>query len=295
MNLSYYPGCTLKTRARNFEDSAIAAMVALGVNLVELPKWNCCGTVYSLAEDDLIHHVASVRNLIRVREQGDDKVVTLCSFCYNTLKRANQVMQDSPDKRFAINSFMDEEPDYEGQVSVLHLLQFLRDEIGWERIAKQVKKPLKDLKIAPYYGCTLLRPQSAAIDNIERPTILQDLLRSLGCTVADFPMSAECCGSFQVVNNRQFATERAFTILDSAVRQGAEAIAVSCPLCEFNLRQGQTALIVQHTDFSGVPVLFFTQLMALAFGLDPEVCRFDLNSAETRTWLKNRGLISGER
>jgi heterodisulfide reductase subunit B len=204
------------------------------------------------------------------------------------------VMKDSPEKRFAINTFMDEEPDYEGQVAVLHLLQVLRDEVGWKQIAQKVKNPLNNLKIAPYYGCTLLRPQSAAIDNIEKPTILQDLLRALGCTVPDFPMATECCGSFQVVNNRQFATERAYTILSSAVRQGAEAIAVSCPLCEYNLRQGQTVLKEQHSDFSGVPMIFFTQLMALALGLDPSVCRFELNSIETRTWLKSRGLISQE-
>jgi len=294
MNLSYYPGCTLKTRARNFEESAIAAMAALDVNLVELPRWNCCGTVYSLAEDDLVHHVASVRNLMRVREQGNDKVVTLCSFCYNTLKRANMVMKDSPDKRFAINSFMDEERAYEGQVEVLHLLQLLRDEIGWPKIAEHVKKPLNNLKIAPYYGCTLLRPESAAIDSAEKPAILQDLLRALGCNPVDFPMETECCGSFQVVNNKDFATERAYSILSSATRQGAEAVAVSCPLCEYNLRQGQTLLKQQHPDFKGVPTVFFTQLMALALGLDPAVCRFDLNSVETRTWLKDRGLVPQE-
>ena len=291
MNISYYPGCTLKTRARNFEESAMASMAALDVNLVELPRWNCCGTVYSLAEDDLIHHVASVRNLIRVKEQGNDKVATLCSFCYNTLKRANLVMKDSPDKRFAINSFMDEEPKYGGEVEVLHLLQVLRDEVGWQKLAAQVKKPLKDLKIAPYYGCTLLRPESAAIDKAEKPTILQDLLGALGCKVIDFPMETECCGSFQVVNDKQFATERAYSILSSATRQGAEAIAVSCPLCEYNLRQGQTLLKEQHPDFTGVPTLFFTQLMALALGLDPSVCRFELNSIETQAWLKSRGLI----
>ena len=91
MQLSYYPGCTLKTRARNFEDSAIAAMAVLGVDLVELSRWNCCGTVFSLAEDDIVHHVAPVRNLIRAREQGSEYLVTLCSFCYNTLKRADRL------------------------------------------------------------------------------------------------------------------------------------------------------------------------------------------------------------
>jgi heterodisulfide reductase subunit B2 len=291
MELSYYPGCTVKTRARNFEDSAIAVMRELGVNLAELPRWNCCGTVYSLADDDLVHHVASVRNLMRARQEGHQKVVTLCSFCYNTLHRANEVMKNSPDKRFAINSFMDEEAAYEGQVSVSHLLQVLRDDIGLANISQKVKKPLDGLKIASYYGCTLLRPQSAAIDNPESPTVLQNLVKALGGTVVEFPFATECCGSFQVVDNRDFVSERAHEIVNSAVKNGAEAIIVSCPLCEFNLRQAQAKLKQKYTDFKVLPILYFTQLMALAFGLDPSVNDFDLNSAETREWLKNKKLV----
>jgi heterodisulfide reductase subunit B len=286
MELAYYPGCTLKTRAKNFENSAIAAMSALDIDLVELPRWNCCGTVYSLAEDDLIHHVASVRNLIRVKQQGKNKVVTLCAFCYNTLKRANLVMKDSPDKRFAINSFMDEEPDYAGEVEMVHLLQVLRDDIGWERITKQVKRPLKDLKIAGYYGCTLLRPEVAAIDSVERPTVLQNLIKSLGGTSVEFPFATECCGAYQVVDNPDIIKERTTAILDSAVKNGAEVLVLSCPLCEHNLRQ------TQQGGANVLPVLYFTQLMALAFGLDSEVCMFEENSPETRTWLKDKGLIS---
>jgi len=292
MDLAYYPGCTLKTRAKNFETSALAVMSALGINLMELPRWNCCGTVYSLAEDDLIHHVAAVRNLIRVKEQGKNKVVTLCAFCYNTLKRANLVMKDSPDKRYAINTFMDEEPDYAGEVETAHLLQVLRDDVGWEKIAGRVKHPLKDLKIAGYYGCTLLRPQSAAIDNVERPTILQDLLKALGSTAVDFPFATECCGAFQIVNNRDIITERTAAILGSAAKNGAEALAVSCPLCEYNLRQTQSSTKQPQSGVPVMPALYFTQLMALAFGLDLAVCGFEENSPETRAWLKNKELIS---
>ncbi|HEX9896799.1 MAG TPA: CoB--CoM heterodisulfide reductase iron-sulfur subunit B family protein [Dehalococcoidales bacterium] len=292
MDLAYYPGCTLKTRAKNFETSALAVMSALGINLVELPRWNCCGTVYSLAEDDLIHHVAAVRNLIRVKEQGKNKVVTLCAFCYNTLKRANLVMKDSPDKRFAINTFMDEEPDYAGEVETVHLLQVLRDDVGWEKIAGRVKHPLKGLKIAGYYGCTLLRPQSVAIDSVERPTILQDLLKALGSTAVDFPFATECCGAFQIVNNRDIITERTSAIFGSAVKNGVEAIAVSCPLCEYNLRQTQSSTKQPQSGVPAMPTLYFTQLMALAFGLDSAVCGFEENSPETRTWLKSKRLIS---
>jgi len=262
-------------------------MAALDVHLVELPRWNCCGTVYSLADDDLIHHVAAVRNLIRVKQQGKNKLVTLCAFCYNTLKRANLVMKDSPDKRFAINSFMDEEPDYAGEVETVHLLQVLRDDVGWEKIAAKVKKPLKDVKVAPYYGCTLLRPQAVAIDSVERPVVLQDLIKALGATAVEFPYATECCGAYQVVNNRDIVSERTATILTSAAKSGAEVVAVSCPLCEYNLRQAPAG-----SDHPGMPVLYFTQLMALAFGLDPETCGFEENSAQTRAWLKSKGLVS---
>lgn len=291
MDLSYYSGCTLKTKAKNFEDSAIASMATLGVNLVELPRWNCCGTVYSLAEDDLVHHLAAVRTLIRVKEQGSGQVVTLCSFCYNTLKRANLLMRESEEKRNTLNSFMDEEIDYEGEVEVVHLLQVLRDDLGWEAIAQKVKTPLQNLRLAPYYGCTLLRPQEVAIDRMERPTVLQKLLQTLGATVIDFPFATECCGSFQTVSNPDFVTERAHAILDLALRQGAEAIVLSCPLCSFNLGQRQVELRQKYSDFQGIPILFFTQLLALSLGLDPEVCRLDLNFGEPRAWLQSKGLI----
>ena len=111
-------------------DSAVAAMAKLDVELEELPRWNCCGAVYSLADDDLLHLVAPVRDLVRVKDLGYDKVVTVCSMCYNTLARANKLMRESEEKRYTINSFMEEESDYAGEVEVLHLLPFLRDHIG---------------------------------------------------------------------------------------------------------------------------------------------------------------------
>jgi len=149
MKISYYPGCTLKNTAKNFEISAIAAARQLGVEFVELPKWNCCGTVYSLTSDDLMHQLAPIRNLLRVEENGFDRVVTLCSMCYNTLKRANLMVNRSPENLKKINDFMyKEKTRYSGKVKVLHFLEILRDEIGLDEIRKHVKKPLKGLKFA---------------------------------------------------------------------------------------------------------------------------------------------------
>ncbi len=291
MTLSYYPGCTLKTKAKNLEDSAIAAMEALGMELVELPRWNCCGTVYSFAGDEELHQLAPVRNLIRVKETGSDKVATLCSFCYNTLKRADLLVRNNPDKMHTLNTFMEEEIDYEGDVDVVHLLEVLRDDVGWDAIAEKVQKPLEGLKVAPYYGCTLLRPEEIAIDDVERPTIMHDLLKTIGCNVVDFPYATECCGSYQIISNPDFVSQRAWDILSSAVRRKADAIVLTCPLCDANLGQTQKEFIEKRSDFTGIPILYFTQLLALALGLDPEVCRFELNYVDPRPLLESKGLL----
>ena len=281
----------MKTRAKNFEDSAIASMAALGINLNEIPRWNCCGAVYSLADDDLIHQLAPVRDLIRVKEQEQGKVVVLCSLCFNTLKRANLLMRNDAEKRKTLNIFMDEEIDYNGEVEVVHLLEVLRDDIGWKTISDRLKVPLKNLKLAPYYGCTLLRPQEVAIDQVERPTILRQLLQALGAEPIDFPFAAKCCGSFQVIGNREVALESAWNILSSAVRWQAEALVLSCPLCDFNLAGKQEEIKQKYREFKGIPTLYFTQLLALAFGLDSKVCRFELNYQDPRPLLESKGLL----
>jgi heterodisulfide reductase subunit B len=292
MDLSYYPGCTLKTQGKHYERSALAAMSALGVTMKELPRWNCCGASYCLSDDDLIHQVAPVRNLLRAKEQGDGKLLTLCSFCYNTLKRANLIMKNNTEKRDTLNRFMDEEIDYDGGIEAVHLLEVLRDDIGWEAVAAKVKKPLRGLTVAPYYGCTLVRPREIALDDGERPTVLERLLESLGATVIDFPFATECCGSFQGVNNPEHADECAWNIMGTAARRGAEVMAVTCPMCEYNLGRRQQDIRRAHGEFKGMPVVYFTQLLALALGLSPEDCGFELGHTDARPLLESKGLIA---
>jgi len=291
MELSYYPGCSLKTKAKNFENSAIVAMTALGIDLQELPRWNCCGAVYSLADDDLIHQLAPVRNLIRVKEMGRDKMATLCSFCFNTIKRANLLIRNDPEKRQTLNSFMDDEIEYNGEVGVVHLLEVLRDDIGWKKISDKIKIPLRNLKLAPYYGCNLLRPQEVAIDQEEKPTILHQFLQSLGAEPIDFPYATKCCSSFQTVGNQETTLESSWNILSSAVRWQAEALVLSCPLCDYNLAGEQEKLKQKYHDFKGLPILYFSQLLALALGLDPKVCHFELNFQDPQPLLKSKGLL----
>jgi heterodisulfide reductase subunit B2 len=288
MKISYYPGCTLKTKAKNLEDAAVAAMAALGVEFEELPRWNCCGAVHSLADDDLIHQVAPVRDLVRAMEQGSQKVVTLCSMCYNTLARANLLMRNDEVKRKTINDFMDEEPDYHGEVEVLHFLSFLRDEIGWDKLRQAIKVPLTGLKVTPYYGCTLVRPRDVSVEPPGSQQLFSEFLEALGATVVTSPASTLCCGSYQILANPEAAMNVAATIVEWAVKVDADAMVLSCPLCEFNLGKKQGELLDKNKVSKEVPTFYFTQLLAVALGLGAEACRFDLNEKASMALLKSK-------
>lgn len=290
MKIAYYPGCTLKNKAQNLEAPAIKVLAEFGIEMVELDRWNCCGAVYSLADDDLVHQLAPVRNLIRAKEQGFDKVVTLCSMCYNTLARANLLIQNDEVKRDTLNSFMEEEVDYAGEVKVMHLLSLIRDEIGWENFAAKVKRPLTGLKIAPYYGCTLTRPNVVSIDESAIPTVFEDFIRAIGAETARYGAETECCGSYQIVSNPDASYKATARIIGLAGKQSIDALALSCPLCEYSLGKRQKDA-AQAMSFNQIPVIYFTQLMGLAMGLPIEDCRFDLNPPEVRAWLAEKGLI----
>ncbi len=292
MKVSYYPGCTLKSNAKNFEDSTLCALRELGVEVKELSRWNCCGTVYSLTTDDLMRHLASVRNLIRVKEEQADSVMTLCAMCYNTLKRVNEKVNADPESLDKIHKFMDEEKiAYHGDVKVRHLLELLREDVRFETIGQKVKKPLRGLKVASYYGCLLVRPKEIGLDDMENPTILDDLVTVLGAEAVDFPFKTECCGAYQTVDKPETVADRTFSILTSAERRGAELVSVSCPLCAFNLDHRQKDTAEKYSGFKGIPILYFTQLLAIAMGCGEKDLRLDLHYVNPRPLLKQKGLI----
>jgi len=266
--IPYFPGCSLKDSARGFESSAFYVMETLGLPLVELERWNCCGTVFSLTEDDLMHHLASVRNLIRTREAGGDELVALCSMCYNTLARVAARVDADNEARDKINAFMDEEPDYEGGVRIVHLLHVLRDRIGPDAIAEATTRPLDGLNVACYYGCTLVRPKDVSVDDSENPTAMDDALDATGATVVDFPFATECCGTYQVVDRPDLSLERSYRVLGSAARAGAHVVATACPLCQHNLEQARDRF-AESDGIGELTIAYFTELLAAALGADP--------------------------
>ena len=291
MKLLYYPGCTLKTSAKNLEDSAFAIVKALGHEMIEMEEWNCCGVVASLTDDDLMHHIAPLRNLIHVEDQGEDKVLALCDMCYNTLKQTNLRVKEKPEDLETLNDFMDKENDYKNTVSVLHFLEFLRDEVGFANIKKKVKHPLKGMKIMPYYGCVMLRPREIAMDDAEEPVILSDLLKALGAEVVDNPYKVECCGSYHTIDQKESTSKRAYRISNFGQNLGADAIITSCPLCRYNLDVRGKEAEALFEGYSQMPTFYYTQLIAIALGLDIDSCGFENHAVNPLPLLKEKGVL----
>jgi len=297
MKIAYYPGCTLKTTGKSFEVSALASAKELGLELVEPVRWNCCGTVHSLAKDDVMHHLAPVRNLLRVEQMQSEgiidekRVVTLCAMCYNTLKRSNNIFNTNSDLARKIGeNFENETSTYSGSVKVEHLLETIRG-LGWEKVKEKVKKPLTGLKVAPYYGCLLLRPRGIGIDDADKPTILEDLFKALGAEVVDFPFKLKCCGSYHTVEMKEVVADLSHRILKQAQQACADIVATACPLCEFNLGDRQPEVQKKHSAFNGIPVVYFTQLTALALGLGEKFTCFDENKPDPKQLLRLKRLI----
>ncbi|MEI7771404.1 MAG: CoB--CoM heterodisulfide reductase iron-sulfur subunit B family protein [Chloroflexales bacterium] len=264
MQIAYYPGCTIKASARQHEGAALAVLRALGVELREMAEWNCCGVVHSLTSDNLIRHMAPVRVFARLREQGADEVATLCDMCFNTLARANLHARQQPEQIAAISVTSGDELSYDGGAGVLHLLQVLHDRVGLAAIRARVRRPLRGLRVYPYYGCKLLRPAEVGIDDPETPAVLRDLMQALGATVVEGSLQTQCCGAYHVVDHAEIVTGRVAATVDQASAGGAEAIVLSCPLCHYNFDT------LQAVSGAPLPVFYYTQLMGIAFGLEPD-------------------------
>ena len=180
MKLAYYPGCTLKNKARDLDKYAVESAKALGIELCEIENWQCCGGAYTSAKDEIATKLASVRALAASREMGG-KVVTVCSACYNVLAQTNHEFAVNPDFDMRVNNYMAPDTEYHGEAKVIHFLEMLRDDVGFDKLAEKVVKPLTGVKIAPYYGCLLLRPSSVLkFDDPENPEIMEKLIRALG-------------------------------------------------------------------------------------------------------------------
>jgi len=264
----YFPGCSLRTAAKDFDVSAKACGQALGTELKEMQGWLCCGAVCTNMPDNLMTQAGPNRILARARRESNS-LVTLCAGCHNVLKRTSIQAKRNHEKQEKINDFNEEEV-FNGEINVYHLLEVLRDFVGFDTIKTKAKTPLQGLPVAAYYGCLLLRPfREMQLDDPHRPTVIEDLLESIGCSPIDYPSRTECCGSYLSVPAPETIQRLSGDIVQSARSNGAKMIVVSCPLCKYNLE------LSQNHNPSPMPIVYFTQVLGIALGLSQQELGLD--------------------
>ena len=258
MNVSYFPGCTLKTKAKELDRYARRCAEVLGVHLEEIESWQCCGGVFSTAKDEIASKLSSVRALTEAREKNQP-LVTVCSACHNVIKQTNHAMANDADFARRANAYMQPETPYGGETEVLHYLELLRDVVGWDKVKAAVKNPLTGKKIGAYYGCLLLRPgKIMAMDDAENPTVLEDFIRAVGAEPVIYAMRNECCGGYVTLEDKDLAKKRSSAVLANAAANGAGMVVTACPLCKYNLEKNGGGTL---------PVVYLTALLAEALGV----------------------------
>ncbi len=257
MKINYYPGCTLKTKAKDLDKWARLSAEKLGVQMEEIENWQCCGAVYPTARDEIATKLSAVRALDYAKHNGGE-LLTLCSACHNVIKRVNDDMANDDNIALKANNYLALDELYRGETRVLHYLEMLRDVVGFDNIKKAVVNPI-GRKIGAYYGCLLLRPGKVmAFDNPENPSIIEDFITAIGGTPVKYAMRNECCGAYVKFKNPDLASKRSSMIVEDALNHGAEEVVTACPLCLYNL---------QNNCGDKLKVSYFTELLAEALGV----------------------------
>ncbi len=276
MSYGLYPGCSLLKNAAAYLESTLAAAQTLGIDFAEAPDWNCCGATEYIAIDLLPAYALITRNLAlatQLPENGDGRgreLVAPCSACFLNLSKADRYLCEAPRLAAKVNeSLAAGGLHYEpGSVRVRHLLDVVVSDVGLKGVAEQVTNPLYNLRVAPYYGCLTVRPAfHGKYDDPEYPMSLDLLMQTLGATVVDYPVKAHCCGGHMTQISEPVALDLIRRLLKNAADYQADVIVALCPMCQLNLDGYQEAVNRRFGTDYHIPILYFTQLMGLAFGV----------------------------
>ena len=259
MHFSYYPGCSAHSTAREYDASARAVCRALNIDLNELADWNCCGSSSASHTNHKLSAALSLRNLI-LADAHDGDLATICAFCFNRLKNVQQHIEQEPSVRQEVEQIAG--APYQGKAKVRHLLDILVNDVGLDALRQQVKQPLTSLKAVAYYGCLLVRPRDiAGFDDPEHPMVMDRLLQTIGVECQEWSYKTECCGASLSITRPDVVTRLVGNLFQRAAEAGAECIVTACPLCFSNLETRAPK------GGRGLPVFYFTELLALAFGI----------------------------
>ncbi len=282
-------GCAVPYRVPSYEVSARKVLERLGVELVEMPDFNCCGLPIDSVEHEAML-VLAARNLCLAEQQGLD-ILTLCPGCAGTLRKVNMTLQEDKKLKDHINSILKEVGlEFQGgKIRVQHLIQALVDDIGFDRIKQAVVKPLTGLKVAEHNGCHILRPAKyIGFDDPENPVLLKRLIEATGATCLDYMYETDCCGAPIVGVNDQIPLQLAGNKLRNIKAVEAQALITVCPFCHMMFDVNQTRIERLLSEKFGIPVLHYPQLLGLAMGIDPKELAFDDLRVGTSKLLANQ-------
>jgi heterodisulfide reductase subunit B len=265
LTYAYYPGCSLHAGAKEYDVSWQAVCERLDIELSEMADWSCCGTVHATSVDRTLSLALAARNLT-IAEDMDLEIVAPCSGCYKNLRTADEALKRDAGLRAKINAGLPR--PFEGKTRVRHPLYVLLQDVGLNRL-RDVPRPLHGLKVAPYYGCVLTRPPGDhPIEDPEDPQGLDQLLKALGADVVPYPAKTKCCGGAVLLSHTDIVLDLTGRLLKEAKEAGAQCLAVACPMCQMALDAYQSKTERQLGERLDLPVLYFTQLMGLAMGVD---------------------------
>ncbi len=272
---SFYPGCSLERNAYAYLQSTQAIAKPLGIAWDELEDWNCCGATEYISLELLPAFALIGRNLAIAEAQkahnGSESLVAPCSACYINLRKTDHYLRESQALAGQVNEALEAGGLHytPGAIKVRHLLDVVVNDIGYDAVRAKVVRPLAGLRVAPYYGCFILRPDFASIDDPEYPMILDKLLEALGAEVVDYPVKGQCCGGHMTQISESTSMELIHYLIKAAADREADAIVTVCPMCQLNLDAFQGDMNRHFKTDYRMPVLYFTQMMGLAFGLTP--------------------------
>jgi heterodisulfide reductase subunit B len=263
---AYYPGCSIEKTQRGYDESVRQVFKALGQELVEIDDWNCCGATVYMSVKETVSLAVSARNLALAERMGLD-VLAPCSSCFTVLSKTNRILNQIPGMQRDVNEALAEGGlSYSGKTRVRHPLDILMNDLGSETIIKHARQSLGGLKIAPYYGCQIVRPDKG-FDDREDPVLLDKMFRACGAEIVYFPMKVRCCGGMLMTTFEETALKLNKELLQCAHENGAEVIVTTCPLCHFNLEAYQGRINDSFGTKIDMPILYFTQLLGIALGL----------------------------
>lgn len=258
MKMSYYPGCSLEATAREYDQSTRAVCRELGIDLVELEDWSCCGSTSAHNINHLLAAALAARNIALAQRAGMDVAVP-CAACFARLRKADHILKNGGEMKRELEELAGFE--YTGQVGVISLLEAVIERAGIERIKKKIKTPLKNLKVVCYYGCLMVRPpETSGFDRSENPEMLDGLMECLGADVKLWSCKTECCGASHSLTRVEVVEGLVARLIDFAREAGAEAVVTACPLCQSNIEMRQRGE-------NKLPSFYFTEMVGLALGL----------------------------